>query len=141
MQHQSGEKYNTSYNSMFVINLQVYSELHWKTKIITSSWNIIEHLKGTFSKVHSQVWDSFCNWKPFKNDEKFFLFHLKIFSWSQDIWTIVLTFWSCREMAGSKRLGYFQNFWCRELRNKQLRCTYCAISQEVKAIRQWNLVC
>ena len=27
--------------------------------------------------MHFQVWDNFDNWKPFKNDEKCFLIHLK----------------------------------------------------------------
>ena len=34
--------------------------------------------------------------KPFKNDEKCFLFHLKISFRSQDIEISVLTFWPCR---------------------------------------------
>ena len=41
-------------------------------------------------KGDSQVWDIFGNWKPFKNDEKFFLFHLKSLFRSQDI---KLLFW------------------------------------------------
>ena len=36
-------------------------------------------------------------WKPFKNDEKCFSFHLKSFICSQDIYIFVLTFWSCRK--------------------------------------------
>ena len=35
-------------------------------------------------KVHSKVWDNFGNWKPFKKDEKCFLFHLKSYFRSQD---------------------------------------------------------
>ena len=33
--------------------------------------------------------------KPFKNDEKCFLFHLKISFRSEDIKIFVLTFWAC----------------------------------------------
>ena len=36
-------------------------------------------------KAHNQVWDNFGNWKPFKNDEKCFLFHLKNSFRYQDI--------------------------------------------------------
>ena len=41
----------------------------------------------------------FGNWKPFKNDEKCFLFHLKSSFRSQDILIFVLSFWSCRKAA------------------------------------------
>ena len=40
---------------------------------ISNDYNLrIAHiiLKG----AHSQVWENFGNWKPFKNDEKLFLF-------------------------------------------------------------------
>ena len=36
--------------------------------------------------------------------------------------------------------GWFQNLERRNLVNKQLQYTYCPISQEVKATRQWILV-
>ena len=35
------------------------------------------------------------NWKPFKNDEKCFLFYLKSSFRSQDISVFVINFWSC----------------------------------------------
>ena len=38
-------------------------------------------------------------WNPFKNDEKYFLFHLKSFFCSPDIEFFVLTFYSCRKTA------------------------------------------
>ena len=37
------------------------------------------------------------DWKPFKIDEKCFLFHLKSSFRSQDILVLVTTFWSCRK--------------------------------------------
>ena len=37
------------------------------------------------------------HWKHFKNDEKYFLFHLKSSFRSQDNWLFVMTFWSCRK--------------------------------------------
>ena len=37
------------------------------------------------------------DWKPFKNDEKLFLLHLKSSFLSQDISVFVATFWSCRK--------------------------------------------
>ena len=36
-------------------------------------------------------------WKPFKNDKKCFLFHLKSSFRSQDILHFVTTFWSCKK--------------------------------------------
>ena len=38
------------------------------------------HLNSVFLKAHSKVLDIFGNWEPFKNDEKRFLFHVKLFS-------------------------------------------------------------
>ena len=35
---------------------------------------------------------------------------------------------------------WFQQLWRHNLVNKQLQYTYCPISYEVKASRQWNLV-
>ena len=43
---------------------------------------ILELRSSEFLKLYSQAWD---NWKPFKNDEKCFLFHLKSSFRSQDI--------------------------------------------------------
>ena len=37
------------------------------------------------------------DWKSFQNDEKYFLFRLKSFFRSQDIWVFVMTFSSCRK--------------------------------------------
>ena len=46
----------------------------------------------------------FLPWKPFKNDEKCFLFHLKSSFRSQGIWIFVLTFWSCRRNGLIKKI-------------------------------------
>ena len=42
-------------------------------------------------------------WKDFKNDEKCFLFHPRNSFCSQDIWILVLTFWSCRKTVWLER--------------------------------------
>ena len=47
----------------------------------------------------------FDNWKPFKNDEKHFLFHLKSSFRSPDIKVSVLNFRSCRKTAWLERSG------------------------------------
>ena len=39
--------------------------------------------KAFFIKTHSQAWNSFWQLKPFKDDEKWFLFHLKNFLFSR----------------------------------------------------------
>ena len=72
----------------------------------------------------------FGNWKPFKNDEKYFLLHLKSSSFSLDIQIFVLNFWSCRKTAWSERYG----LWRYNLVKKQAQYTYWLISQEVKKI-------
>ena len=56
------------------------------------------------------------NWKPFKNDEKCFLLHLKTSFRSQYISNFVLTFWPCRKTAWLERQSYFQNL-CHNLVN------------------------
>ena len=56
-----------------------------------------------YSKIF-QWWKSFqknlcylLDWKPFRNDEKWFLFHLKSSFRSQDTWVFVTTFWLYRK--------------------------------------------
>ena len=44
-------------------------------------------------------------WNHFKNDEKCFLFHFTSYLRSQDISTLVLTFWSCAKVAWLERKG------------------------------------
>ena len=51
----------------------------------------------------------FGNWKRFKNDKEYLLFHLKSSFRSQDIYFFVLTFWSCRKTARLERL-FMVNF-------------------------------
>ena len=43
------------------------------------SWSALDKYLMLHLKAYSQVWDIFwqMNWKPFKNDEKDFLFHFK----------------------------------------------------------------
>ena len=48
-------------------------------------------------RAHSNVWE------PFKNDEKWFLFHLKSFFSSQDYKVFVTTFWSVENTARLER--------------------------------------
>ena len=51
-------------------------------------------LKGAFFARSETIFD---NWKPFQNDEKCFLFHLKSSFRSQDILIFHLKCWSCRK--------------------------------------------
>ena len=69
------EKYSIYYKLIDIV-------LYW-TWIIVSQ--IVQIRSAFILKVHSQVWYNFCDWKPFKNDEKCFLFHRKIYFRSQDI--------------------------------------------------------
>ena len=61
-------------------------------------------------KVHSMTIRSetiFAKWKPFKDDEKSFLFHPKNSFQSQDIQIIFLTFWTCRKNGWKKKIREF----------------------------------
>ena len=63
-----------------------------KTKSLMASWHFLKvglpPLKNNYFLLQ---------WKPFRNNEKCFLFHLKSFLRSQDNWVFVLTFWACRK--------------------------------------------
>ena len=48
--------------------------------------------------------------KPFKNDEKCFLFHLKSSLRSQDIYVFVTTFWSCRKNCLIRKIRLTSKF-------------------------------
>ena len=50
------------------------------------------------------------HWKPFKNDEKCFLFHLKSSFRSQDIWVFVMTFWSCWKNGLIRKINLTSKF-------------------------------
>ena len=82
--------------------------------------------KGAFSGLRQLL----ATENPSQNDEKCFLFYLKSLFHSEDILIFVLTFWS----------WLFDFFMTSQSGKKQLQYTYCAISQEVKAIILWNLV-
>ena len=47
---------------------------------------------------------------------------------------------SCRKTTWLERPGLFQNLWPHNLVNKPLQYTHWPISQEIRAIGQWNLV-
>ena len=59
----------------------------------------------------------FCKRKPFKNDEKCFLFYLKTSFCAQEIKIFVLTFWSCRKAALLQTLPCY--FMCRAVAQQQ----------------------
>ena len=50
------------------------------------------------------------DWKPFKIDEKCFLFHLKRFFRSQDISVFATIFWSCRKNGLIKKIRLTSKF-------------------------------
>ena len=71
------------------------------------------------------------DWKPFKNGEKCFLFHLKSFFRSKDVYVFVTTFWPCRK--NSLIIRWISKFMTSQPGLKQLQYTYCPISHKVKA--------
>ena len=64
------------------------------------------HIKGALSGLRQ----FFGSGKHFKNDEKYFLFHLKRSFRSQDIQIFVLTFWSCIKNVLIKKIRLISNF-------------------------------
>ena len=59
-----------------------------KFEYLENEKSFLDEIKSIFYnylEAHSQVWNIFCGPKPFKNDEKCFLFHLKSCFRSQDI--------------------------------------------------------
>ena len=74
----------------------------------------------------------FTSIKALKNDKKCFLFYAKSSFRSWDIYIFVLNFGYGKKLFDKKAI---QNFWCHRLDNKQKRCTYHPISEEVKAIK------
>ena len=70
--------------------------------------------------------------KPFKKDEKCFLFHIKSFFRSQDIQIFVLTFWSFRKNGLIRKIRLISRLWRHSLVYKKLQHTYYPISQEVR---------
>ena len=106
-----------------------------------------------FKRIFERVWEGlkpgyhlpkkspyFLQWKPFKNFEKWFLFHLKSSFRSWDIWVFVLTFWPCRKNDLIRNIKLISKFWRHKLVNKQLQYIYCSIARKVKATRQWDLL-
>ena len=49
-------------------------------------------------------------WKPFKNDEIFFLFHIKSFFCSRDIYVFVTTFRSCTKNSLIRKIRLISKF-------------------------------
>ena len=50
------------------------------------------------------------HWKPFKSDEKCFLFHLKSSFRSQYIQVFVMTFWSCKKNGFLRKIRLTEKF-------------------------------
>ena len=100
------------------LEMLIFSENGWYlSHIVLSSKSIGKGLGiQNFTKVF--LWKYFfgllsskknlcylLDWKPFKNDEKCFLFHLENSICSQDIYVFVMTFWSCRKNDMIKKIG------------------------------------
>ena len=52
----------------------------------------------------------FLDWKPFENEEKCFLFHVKSSFRSQDIYVFVMAFWSCRKNGLIRKIRLTSKF-------------------------------
>ena len=105
----------------------------WKLAFLSPDRDVRRVFKGALSGLRQfmstlkLMKNVFC----FTLKALFVLKIFKFFSW---------LFWSCIKTTWLERSCYFWNLWRYNLVNKQLQYTYCPISQEVKATRQWNLV-
>ena len=91
-----------------------------------------EHLK-----LGSHLPWNFCyllQCKPFKSDGQCCLVHYKSSFRSQEIECLSWLINHVEKTAWLELSGKFQNFW-----RHNLQYTYCPISYEVKATKQWNL--
>ena len=70
--------------------------------VINNRFNLF-NWSGTLSFQKKMYY--FLLWKPFKNDEKCFLFHLQGFFRPQNIYVFVMTFWSCRKKDLMKKMS------------------------------------
>ena len=73
-------------------------------------WKCIQHIIKVKLSPFKKNLCSLLGWKHFKNDEKCFLFHLKRFFRSQDIYVYVGTFWSCRKNWLSRKTRLISKF-------------------------------
>ena len=76
-------------------------KFHWSIPLI-SCWNYLYTMSYTWLKSDSHPPKNcfyLLQWKPFKNNAKYFLFHVKCSFRSWDIYIFVLTFWLCRKTA------------------------------------------
>ena len=81
-------------------------ELNWFYKNVrksqaSTSTNFCTELGYRSTPMWETISD---NWKPFKIDEKFFLYHLKIFFPSWDVYIFILTFWLFRKNGLIRKL-------------------------------------
>ena len=56
-------------------------------------------MKFSLKDALSDLREFLANESRFNSDEKRFSFQLKIYFTSEDIWILVLVFWSCRKTA------------------------------------------
>ena len=82
----------------------------------------------------------FDKWKPLKVMKNAFYFTLKALFVLQIFKFLSRLFGHVEDGSIRKIRSDRQNPWRHDLVKKQLQYTYCPISQEVKATRQWNLV-
>ena len=78
-------------------------------------------------------WFYLFQWKPFKNDENCFLFHLKSFFHSY----VIRIFY---KISLIRKLRLIPKSTTTKQGSKSLQSRYCPISQEVKVIRRCNLL-
>ena len=77
---------------------------------LKTTWNWTKNKFKVGLSLSKKNYFYLLQWKPFKNNEKRFLFHLKSSFHSQDIWIFVLTFWSCRGNGLIRKIRLISKF-------------------------------
>ena len=91
------------------------SACRWNNKKLTSVKDVL--LKGGLSPFKKKKKIYLLQWKPFKNDKKRFLFHLKSYFCSQNfvLKMFFLTFWSCRRKGLIRKIKSISKFLTSQL--------------------------
>ena len=99
-------------NLLLLVALWLWRELGFSETILSCS----EHVYSYFLSIKvglshpKKILCYLLHWKPLKNHEKCFLFHLKSSFRFQDISVFVMTFWSCRKKGLIRKVKLTSKF-------------------------------
>ena len=104
--HKKTQKNSSIVSQKNYLKMQTFRNSNW-IKLWPHTNNTYNTILQLLLKFHSFEKTS-DNWKPYKIDEKCFLFHVKSSFCSQDIYIVVLTIRSCRKRLDKKAKDNFK---------------------------------